>query len=447
MRDVEKYSIRYSLLYKAVKFYFHLFYRKVIVIGKENIPGNVPVIYASNHQNALMDALAMLFAVNRPVVFLARADIFKNKRTARFLNFLKILPVYRIRDGIETMGKNSETFDKTVQVLQSNTPIGILPEGTHTNIKHLETLKKGICRIAFQAAESSEFKLDIHIVPVGIDYTNYQNAGTHLLLNYGNPIKVSGYYDLYHVNPQKAIAQLRDDLAIAIKKVMIHVEDKANYHTIQALTGILVSGYLKDKGLVDNRVNRFTASHEIIERVESASSENKIDLNQIGKEIAGYQKLLDQKKLKDKLLESAPPSTWSLAMSVLLSVLLSPIHLYGMIISYLPYKIPALISGKMKDSQFVSSVSFVLSFVLFLFWYVLLFSALLVFSVKLLPALFIALTWPLTGLFTFYNYIYLRKLGGKIRLLKLKHSHPEKYRQLVNLRNSLSGLYDILFLN
>jgi hypothetical protein len=115
-----------------------------------------------------------------------------------------------------------------------------------------------------------------------------------------------------------------------------------------------------------------------------------------------------------------------------------------MIINYLPYKIPVLISGKMKDSQFVSSVSFGLSFVLFPLWYILLFSALLIFSVKLLPALLIALTWPFTGLFTFYNYIYLRKLGGKLRLLGLKHSHPEKYRQLVNLRNSLSKLSDII---
>ncbi|MBK6965724.1 MAG: hypothetical protein IPH20_17820 [Bacteroidales bacterium] len=87
-------------------------------------------------------------------------------------------------------------------MLQSGVPLGILPEGTHTDIKHLQTLKKGICRIAFQAAETSGFGINIHIVPVGIDYAHYQNAGTHLLLNYGTPVEVGAYHELYNENPQ-----------------------------------------------------------------------------------------------------------------------------------------------------------------------------------------------------------------------------------------------------
>lgn len=445
MQDIKKPSFRYYLLFTLVKFYFRIYYRKITITGQENIPANLPVIFASNHQNALMDALAILFAANRPVVFLARADIFKKAFVARLLNFLKMLPVYRIRDGIDSMGQNQQVFGQTADILQSGLPLALLPEGTHSPIKRLQQLKKGVCRIAFMTAEASDFKINLHIIPTGIDYTSYSKAGTHLLVNYGIPIPVDDYYDLYRENPQKAIAKLRDDLAIAIKKLMIHVEDEANYYTIQSLTGILVSGYTKEKGLVDNRVNRFTASREIIERIETASSEKKIDLSHLKIELAEYQKLLDQYKLKDKLLETNPISSGSLATSLLISALLFPIHLYGMITNYLPYKLPVLISAKMKDPQFRSSVNFVLSFLFFPLWYLLMFSVILIFSVKLLPAFLIALTWPLTGLFTFYNYTYLRKLGGKIRLLRLKHSHPEKYRQLVNSRNSISNLSNILY--
>lgn len=440
MRDIKKPSIRYFLLFTLVKFYFRIYYRKFTIAGKENIPANLPVIFAANHQNALMDALAILFAANRPVVFLARADIFKKAIVARLLNFLKMLPVYRIRDGIDSMGQNQQVFGQTADILQSGIPLALLPEGTHSPIKRLQQLKKGVCRIAFMTAEASDFKIDLHIIPTGIDYTSYSKAGTHLLVNYGKPIAVADYYDLYRENPQKAIAKLRDDLAIAIKKLMIHVEDEANYQTIQSLTGILVSGYLKDKGLADNRINRFAASQEIIERIESASSEKRIDMSQIKIELSEYHSHIDRNKLKDKLLESAPPSYLNLIFSLLTSVLLFPVHVYGLITNYLPYKLPVMISAKMKDPQFRSSVNFVLSFLVFPLWYLLWFSVIIIFSVKLLPALLIALTWPVTGLFTFYNYIHLLKLGGKIRLYKLKRLQPEVFNQLLTTRQELAGI-------
>jgi len=423
-----------------VKLFFKLFYRRITITGNERIPEDVPVIFAANHQNALMDALAMLFAANRPVVFLARADIFKNARTAKLLNFLKIFPVYRIRDGIETMGNNSLIFDKTVQVLQSNTPLGILPEGSHNNIKHLQPLKKGICRIAFQTAESSNFKLNIHIVPVGLDYTNYQNAGTHLLVNYGEPIAIAGYYDQYRENPQKAIAQLRDDLAIAIKKEMIHVENAEYYTPITSLAEILIPDYLTANGLKDTRSTRFTATREIINRIETAAAQNKLDLQDLKEQTNSYIMLLEQYKLKNKLFESPLPSGWMLFVSVIFSVLLLPFHLYGMIFNYLPYKIPVIFTRKIKDPQFISSLNFGLGFVTFLIWYLILLVVLLIFSGSLLITVVSLISFPFAGLFTFYHYIYLKKLGGKFRLFFLKNGQPEKLRQLIDLRQHLRNM-------
>ena len=57
-----------------------------------------------------MDALAVLFTHNGQPVFLARADIFKKKMIAAILYFLKILPVYRIRDGFSSLKANDEIF-------------------------------------------------------------------------------------------------------------------------------------------------------------------------------------------------------------------------------------------------------------------------------------------------------------------------------------------------
>ena len=99
LQNIEKASVFYKLLSVSAKFFFNLFYRRFIIVGRENIPEGQQVIFAANHQNALMDALAMLFAYGKPVVFLARADIFKKALVANVLYFLKNIPVISTLDG------------------------------------------------------------------------------------------------------------------------------------------------------------------------------------------------------------------------------------------------------------------------------------------------------------------------------------------------------------
>jgi len=163
-------------LLKAFAGFWHnnIFYRRVIVVGHENINPDHHLIFAPNHQNALMDALAVLFTHKGQPVFLARADIFRRKSIASVLYFLKILPVYRIRDGFSTLKGNDEIFDKTVDVIRHKNGLVILPEGDHAGFRRLRQLKKGICRVAFHADEASGFSMKIKIIPVGLEFTNYQ---------------------------------------------------------------------------------------------------------------------------------------------------------------------------------------------------------------------------------------------------------------------------------
>ena len=151
-QDIEKYSAGYALL-KTIAGFWHnnVFYRRVIVLGSENINPNDHLIFAPNHQNALMDALAVLFTHKGQPVFLARADIFKKKVIAGILYFLKILPVYRLRDGFSSVKGNDEIFLKTIDVLKNRNGVVILPEGDHAGFRRLRQLKKGICRVAFQS--------------------------------------------------------------------------------------------------------------------------------------------------------------------------------------------------------------------------------------------------------------------------------------------------------
>lgn len=78
------YSKAWNLLYRYVCLFLRLFYKTIVIEGKDNIPNNSPIIFAPNHQNALMDPLAVLYGSKRQIVFLARADIFLFKNHSHF---------------------------------------------------------------------------------------------------------------------------------------------------------------------------------------------------------------------------------------------------------------------------------------------------------------------------------------------------------------------------
>ena len=113
MGKIYEFTPSYMLAKGYLLFGFKRFYREFIVTGRENLPvDGSPVIFAPNHLNALMDALAISTLVPRTkaVIYLARADLFAHKTMARLMHFAKIMPAFRMRDGFENLEKNNRVF-------------------------------------------------------------------------------------------------------------------------------------------------------------------------------------------------------------------------------------------------------------------------------------------------------------------------------------------------
>lgn len=332
----------YHVLYFLARAYHFAWYRKFQVAGRENIPRDNPVIFAANHQNALMDALAVLFAVGRPVAFLARADIFRKRSVARLLRFIRILPVYRIRDGYSSLGQNRETFDEVSAVLSRNHPIGIFPEGFHLGRKKLKPLRKGVARMALQAEENAGFTLDLQIVPVGLDYSDYFTPGSSLLVIFGKPLPVSVYREKYLENPALAIRCLVDDLEGAMRGIMIDVYDDDQHDHILEKARQYATGELQRQKLRDNPLNRFLLEKKFTTGTESLSG-------------------------------VFPPKNPGFKKSRALWLLpVSPVIAAGVIMKLPPYLMASRIAGKIPDPHLEVSARFGVSFILCLAWYLVL---------------------------------------------------------------------------
>lgn len=246
-------------------------YRHVVTRGKENLPQDGPYILAPCHQNALMDPLVLLQQLGGPIVFLARADIFKKPTLRAILTWLRIMPAFRIRDGREQLGRNAETFDKSVEVLLHNVPLCLMAEGTHNDKHQLRPLVKGMFRIAGEACRRLDGK-PLYIVPVGMDYDEYELPYSSVCVEIGKPIDIRPFMQEYVENEPVALNRMRDALTTALKGVMHHVETTDNYEAEYAYCHLHTQEYLKEHRLKNNVWNRYQARKAISQSLPAVTA-------------------------------------------------------------------------------------------------------------------------------------------------------------------------------
>ena len=441
MTDKDKFrgAFYYKFLYVHVCLFHRLFYRRFKVIGNEKIPSNTPVIFAPNHQNALMDALAVLFAARRPVSFMARADIFKKPFVAKLLNFLKILPIYRIRDGFAELGRNQKVFDTTVEVLKSNIPLCILPEGNHEGCKRLRPLKKGIFRIAFQAEESAGYNLNLHIVPVGIDYSDYYHPGADLVVVFGTPIRIADYFEMYRENEQKAINTLVSVLSESMRSLIIHIPEQ-NYELTNTISEMYEPNVWDTCNTNRHPYNKLTIRQYIVHKITEVFNAHPEKAAEIGEVIARYKLKLEALGLNDCHLVHKNPRFMWLFIETVLTVLLLPLYLYGALLNFIPYKIAQSMASKVKDPNFRTSILMGAGQLILPVYHLLLIALFCIFTKVLALKILFAVSLPVSAFFALHMHIHISKLWIKLRVLWMRISNKSRFNELVDVRSQVIEL-------
>ncbi len=208
-----------------VNFGLFFFFKKIKVVGKQNILESGPVLFVANHQNALIDALLIATRIQRETHFVARADVFKRPFVKKILALFYMMPIYRIRDGRQAMSKNDEIFEKCKQILLNEEGLMIFPEGNHDLKRRLRPLSKGFTRIIFNALADNP-KLNLKIVPIGINYTDHQHYRSSVSLYFGEPINATDFLD---EDFNEASQALKEITANRLKTLITHIENPADY--------------------------------------------------------------------------------------------------------------------------------------------------------------------------------------------------------------------------
>jgi 1-acyl-sn-glycerol-3-phosphate acyltransferase len=446
MSKIYDLPISFILARRYIKFTFKRYYGEFIVIGKENIPNDCPVIFAPNHTNALMDAIAVHAGVSNklPIVFLARADIFRDKKVAKFLNFAKIMPAFRMRDGVENLGKNSEIFDLCVEILDHNGALGIMPEANQEVERKLRPLAKGIFRIAFAAQQKHGTKPTVKIIPVGLNFGSLQKYGKHIIIIFGKPIEVSDYMNEYDANPVVTTNQFRDRLKNELSAISLDLATDNYYECFETALEVCNSRSLLQLKLPDTTVNRLIANQYTAQRLISLEKNSPDKVELLNKLCQDYSELLKKMNIKDWVLDKAPFNSFLTISESLLLLVTAPLFAGGFILNGLPFFLPVYLRKnviKPEFTGFYSSLQFAIGIIAFPLFYLLqtLIFAGFTTSTWWENILFLLLQYPL-GVFAIKWNNRCKKQIAKIRFYRFVKSEASPIFQAQKIRAQIVQL-------
>ncbi len=215
----------YTFVKNIVRFGIFFYFKSVKIYGRDKIPKTGAIVFIGNHPNALIDPLLLAYKNPRSPYFLTRASVFGNAYLNNFFYCIKMLPIYRPRDGRDQMYKNAMVFKKCENILGGGACLGVFAEGSHNIEKRIRPLKSGFARIILDTLDSFPQIEDLKIIPVGLNYDKPTEALSKASVYFGNPISVREI--LNNLGTEKnQINVLREVVKEKLESLSIHISEE-----------------------------------------------------------------------------------------------------------------------------------------------------------------------------------------------------------------------------
>lgn len=436
----------YSIIISLMRITVNVFFKSITIRNKHLIPDKGPLMILSNHPSTFMDPIVIATILNRKVFFLAKGELFKNRFTKWMLPKLNMIPVYRKQDDPSQMSKNDDTFKKCFEHLEKGGAILMFPEGISITERKLKPIKTGAARIVLGAEARNEFKLNIKVINIGLNYTDPHHFNNDLFINIHEPISASDYKNEYAVDSITAAQKLTKEISSQLETLVIDIEDSKTDELVKDIEILYKYKLTKDQQLhKDDKEEEFNITKKIVDTVNYFKIVQPQRVDAIQKKIKEYTTQLQKLNLKDEDVSGQKSESFLLSnlKSFLIITLGFPLFIYGFINNILPFELPARIARKIsKTKEFIGAIGMVLGMFFFLIFYTL--QIALVGNFFHLPWLTLAygLSLPISGLFAFWYYHTLRRIKTKWHLLTLFYKKSTFISNLIHEREELIAEFD-----
>ena len=312
------------LVITVIRIITSTFFRRIDVVGIENVPAEGAVIFAGNHPNALMDGWLLTAKCGRwPLHFVANAKLWNYRLLVPALNATGAIPVYR-REEHEGEVDNQKAFELLYDAIEAGHCMGIFPEGVSHAESKMFRLKTGTARIALTVAARG--KTAVTIIPCGLNYIHRHRFRSQVLIEFGQPINVDDQWvEQYRADAQGTVRKLTDHLAGALANVTLNAPDWRTLRFTQTARRLY-----KPSSAVLSPAEYVELNRRFVDRYVELAGDPELQAFQDA--VEDYQARLDMLGLKDHQLRkpiTPGPAFRKLAARALLMLALLPLAIPG----------------------------------------------------------------------------------------------------------------------
>ncbi len=363
-----------SALTRLFRLVLRIFFRDIEIVGQERVPSDAPVIFVSNHPNALIDPVFLLCLSPRQVSFLAKEPLFRTPVISVFVQAFGSLPVYRKQDGADPKD-NRKTIAACREALDAGRAIALFPEGTTHSESRLKPLKTGAARIALSASSSGSRQGDVRIVPAGLYYSDKRTFRSRASLVYGEPIAVPTVaLDDAAEPPRDEARRLTEAIDVALAEVTVQAGTHEARELARAAERIFAAAE-RDEGSSARNSSVFAEMdlmRRLIEGHEKLSAAHPEEVERVAAQVKEYDARISRYGLSHRHpSELTFTVVLRYALTTLIALIaLAPLALPALVLNYLPYRLVGFVTTRSAKAEEVVATFKVLGALLFFpaFW-------------------------------------------------------------------------------
>jgi 1-acyl-sn-glycerol-3-phosphate acyltransferase len=359
-----------ALLRSLARALVRLFYHRVEVVGVERVPRVGPLIVVANHRNAIVDALLVLATVPRTLRPVAKAPLFRHPILAPFLRLAGAVPVHRRRDPGSDPTQNTAMFAAVAAALRAGEAILIFPEGVSQPEPVLMPLRTGVARVAL-GTEVGAGAPAATLLPVGLTFHDpgtFRNGRALVLV--GEPVRVDDCRVLAATDPERAVRELTDRVAGALRALIVEAEDRETLRLAVGLEAIRRAEAEEEAGSADPTgapapTGRGGSRAERVAWVQAATRADRwlttrapAEVARLRAEVERYLADLERLGLSPRVVGRAYPPGVARRYALREGLALLggvPLAAWGLVSHALPYRLTALVARWLATSPDVTA--------------------------------------------------------------------------------------------
>lgn len=435
------------MLYRILKFVIgigiRLYYNEIRIKNKKYLKNEgKPMIIVANHPNTLMDAWVIGMVCSQPIYYMAKATLFDSSFKLKLLRSLNMIPINRQGEGTIKGVDNQDSLSECYKILAEGKTLVIFPEGTSYKERVLRKLKTGTARIALETERLNNWKLDLQIVAVGLNYSQQERFRSDILIDIDKPRNIQEYREEYEKHPRDTSQRLTSSIRKRLESVLVTVESQDEELLVEQIYRVMNTKYEGTEKGVNKEVKEMK---EITRRLDEIKILQPWLLEDIKIKIKSINWKLEKMYIRTDFLDKKFRSLSffrQMMISVVFVLIALPLALFGVIHNVFQYLFADWLVPKIStDVEYFAPLAILVGIVLYPAVYTgFSIAAYYLFDLNWYSIVFYILLMPLSGIFTYWFSKYLRNISYQWQYMLLLVDRKQTLKELQQEKKRLKTL-------